>query len=93
MGLTLNGSIEKVQLQWYVYAIFWNSNKAIDIAISRGSQLERVYCNVIIHWNWKSLIQRQLPLLLIAKNSLCCDGGFPPKKYVTMTICLMSRRR
>ena len=30
------------------------------------------------------------PLLLIGKSSLCGDSGLPSKKYVTMTICLMS---
>ena len=30
------------------------------------------------------------PLLLIRKSSLCSDSRFPLKKYVTVTICLMS---
>ena len=30
------------------------------------------------------------PLLLIGKTSLCGDNGVPLKKYVTITICLMS---
>ena len=29
-------------------------------------------------------------LLLIRTSSLCGDSGFPPEKYVTMTICLTS---
>ena len=32
-------------------------------------------------------------LLLIGKSSLCGDSGFHLKKYVTMTICLMSNSR
>ena len=32
-------------------------------------------------------------LLLIGKSSLCGSGGFPLKKYVTMTICLTSNSR
>ena len=30
------------------------------------------------------------PLLIMGKSSLCDDSGFPLKKYVTMTIHLMS---
>ena len=33
------------------------------------------------------------PLLLIGKSSLCGDSGFHLKKYVTMTICLLSSSR
>ena len=32
-------------------------------------------------------------LLLIGKNSLCGDCGFPRKKYVTITICLTLNNR
>ena len=32
-------------------------------------------------------------LLLIGKSSLCGDSGFPLKKYVTITTCLMSDSR
>ena len=33
------------------------------------------------------------PLLHIRKNSPCGDSGFPLRKYVTMTLCLMSNSR
>ena len=35
-------------------------------------------------------VHMELPLLLVGKSSLCGNTGFPLKKYVTMTIFLMS---
>ena len=41
--------------------------------------------------SWKVHIKDSL--LLIGKSILCCDSGFPLKRYVTMTICLTSESR
>ena len=38
-------------------------------------------------------VHLRYPLLLIRKSSVCGYSRFPLKKYVTMTICLMSNSR
>ena len=59
---------------------------------------------VIFHSNWSikgcgmcypvcGKVHIKYPLLLVRKSSLCDDSMFPLKKYVTMTIRLMSNGR
>ena len=94
-------------MTWYPlrsYQVVEHSSVKVWILLHGGSILHAgcicslgyfPFQSVVHNWSIKGCgkVHIKDPLLLIGKSSLCSDSRFHLKKYVTMTIYLMSNRQ